>query len=70
MPHIHGEKRGREKGTDLFSCYFIGRFSVGDVVAKFKKEHVIMLKSIDSKVQILMESVIVLGHKLDAMRSH
>jgi hypothetical protein len=41
-------------------------FSEEDVMTKFKKEHIILLESIDSKVQILMESVIALGHKLDA----
>ena len=36
-------------------------------MTKFKKEHMILLESIDSKVQILMELVIACAHKIDAM---
>jgi hypothetical protein len=42
-------------------------FSAEDVMTIFKKEHIVLLESIGSNVQILMESVIALGHKLDAI---
>ena len=38
-------------------------------MTKLQKDHIVLLESIDSKVQILMESVIALGHKLDAIGS-